>query len=272
MTEYFSLQHLSLTETQYFGFDIQGHDSPLLSAQTSVAIAVSSFGYHRATTVGSKTNVDSKADNNALLIKAQKYAVRKLLFQLTFEKIKDWVFTYIDCNNADLLKVSGLRLLESSYPYRILPFHYYVCFTHSDNKIACAIHTKKAIGIDLEINPISIKVAQRYYTLEEKKWLAQLDNDHLPQALNLLWQLKEASIKQSTTNNANLLSGLKISKLLAAQNLMPVLAKRQYSAAANISIFDRQIPTQIYRYQDLTNAENAITYIYIAAENLVAIW
>lgn len=271
MTEYFSLQHLSLNETQYFGFDIQGHNSHLLSPQTSVAIAVSSFSYHSTSKVVLKTKVDSKADNNALLIKAQKYAVRKLLFQLIFEMMKGWVFTYIDCNNFDLFKVSGLRLVESSYPYSLLPFNYYVCFTHSDKKIACAIHAKKAIGIDLEINPVSMKVAQRYYTLEEKKWLSQLDNDHLPQALNLLWQLKEASIKQSTINNANLLSGLKISKLLAAQNLMPVLAKRQYSAA-NISIFDRQIPTQIYRYQDLTNAENTITYIYIAAENLVAIW
>ena len=271
MTEYFSLQHLSLTETQYFGFDIQGHDSPLLSPQTSVAIAVSSFGYHRATTVGSKTNVDNKADNKPLLIKAQKYAVRELLFQLVFEIMKARVFTYNECNNVDLLKVSGLRLVESSYPYRLLPFNYYVCFTHSDNKIACAIHTKKAIGIDLEINPVSMKVAQRYYTLEEKKWLAQLDNDDLPQALNLLWQLKEASIKQSTANNANLISGLKESKLPAAQQLMPVPTKDQ-DRATNISIFNKRISTQIYRYQDLTNSEDTTTYIYIAAENLVALW
>lgn len=271
MTEYFSLQHLLLTDTQYFGFDIQGHNSPLLSAQTSVAIAVSSFGYHSTSKVVLKTKVDSKADNKPLLIKAQKYAVRELLFQLVFEIMKARVFTYNESNNVDLLKVSGLRLVESSHPYRLLPFNYYVCFTHSDNKIACAIHTKKAIGIDLEINPVSMKVAQRYYTLEEKKWLAQLDNDHLPQALNLLWQLKEASIKQSKTNNANLLSGLKESKLLAAKKLMPEPAKDQ-DCATNISIFNKQISTQIYRYQDLTNPESTNTYFFIAAENLVAIW
>lgn len=271
MTEYFSLQHLSLNETQYFGFDIQGHNSHLLSPQTSVAIAVSSFSYHSTSKVVLKTKVDSKADNNALLIKAQKYAVRKLLFQLIFEMMKGWVFTYIDCNNVDLLKVSGLKLIESSYPYRLLPFNYYVCFTHSDNKVACAIHTKKAIGIDLEINPVSMKVAQRYYTLEEKKWLAQLDNYHLPQALNLLWKLKEASIKQSTTNNANLLSGLKASKLLAAQQLMPVPTKDQ-GCTTNISIFNKQISTKIYRHQDLSDSEDTATYIYIAAANLVSIW
>ncbi|SJM72857.1 4'-phosphopantetheinyl transferase family protein [Psychrobacter piechaudii] len=271
MTADFTIKELSLSDIQYFGFDNPGHSSPLSSTNTCAVIAVSSFVYPSSTKYSANTRADSKIDNKPLLAKAQKYAVRKLLFKLIFEKIKDVVFTYIECNHVDLLKVSSLRLVESSYPYRLLPFNYYVCFTHSANKVACAMHTNKPIGIDLEINPVSMKVAQRYYTLEEKSWLSKLDNDRLPQALNLLWLLKEASIKQSKTNNKNLLSGLKKSKLIAAQQIMPVPAKEQYSAT-NISIINNKISTRIYRYQDLTDPKTNATYVYIASENLVAIW
>lgn len=271
MTADHTIKDLCLTETQYFGFEAQGHTSILLSAQTSVAIAVSRFGYQNTSKLGTNTKVDSKADNNALLIKAQKSAVRKLLFQLVFEKTKDRVFSYVECGHVDLLKVSGLRLLESTYPYRLLPFNYHVCFTHSANKIACAIHTKKPIGIDLEIHPVSMKVAQRFYTLAEKKWLAQLDNDLLPQALNLLWQLKEAYIKQSKANDANLLSGLKTNQLSAAQKLIPESTTNQ-DWATNISTVNTNAAAQTYYYQDSTYPKNTTTYIYIPAENLVAIW
>lgn len=271
MTADFTIKDLSLSDTHYFGFDIQGHSSPLSSTKTCAAIAVSSFVYLNANINSASPKNDSKIDKKSLVAKAQKYAVRKLLFQLIFEKIKDWVFTYIDINEVNLLKVSGLRLSENSYPYRLLPFNYYVCFTHSANKIACAIHTKKPIGIDLEVNPISMKVARRYYTLEEKKWLAQLDNNGLPQALNLLWQLKEASIKQTKANNVNLLSGLKESKLFAAKKLMLKSAKNQ-DRTTNISIINKQITPKIYHYQDLKNPENITTYVYIPAKKLVAIW
>lgn len=271
MSADFTIKYLSLSDTHYFGFDIQGHSSPLSSAKTCAAIAVSSFVYSNTNVNSTNTSADSKINNKPLLAKAQKYAVRKLLFQLIFKKMKSWVFTYIDINEVNLLKVSGIRLLENNYPYRLLPFNYYVCFTHSANKVACAIHTKKTIGIDLEINPVSMKVAQRYYTLEERKWLAKLNDDRLPQARKLLWLLKEASIKQSKTNNTNLLSGLKESKLLATKKLMPELAKDQ-NHATNISIVNKQIITQIYRYQDLTDPENTTTYVYIASKNLVVIW
>lgn len=271
MSAEFTTKDLSLSDTHYFGLDIQGHSSPLSSANTCAAIAVSSFVYPSTDINSANTKTDSKIDNKPLLAKAQKYAVRKLLLQLFFEKIKDWVFTYIDINEVNLFKVNCLRLVESSYPYRLLPFNYYICFTHSANRIACAMHTKKPIGIDLEINPVSMKVAQRYYTLEENNWLSQLDNDHLPQARKLLWSLKEASIKQSKTNNANLLSGLKESKLLVAKKLMPEPIKNQ-DFSTNLSTVNKDIATQSHYFQDLINSENTTTYIYIATENLVAIW
>lgn len=271
MTAKFTIKDLYLSDTHYFGFNNQGHSSPLSSANTCAAIAVSSFVYPSTNINSANTSADSKINNKPLLAKSQKYAVRKLLFQLIFKKMKSWVFTYIDINEVNLLKVSGIRLLENNYPYRLLPFNYYVCFTHSANKVACAIHSKQVIGIDLEINPVSMRVAQRYYTLEEKKWLAQLDKNRLPQARKLLWSLKEASIKKNKTNNANLLSGLKESKLLAAQELMPEPIKNQ-DRATNISIINNEISTKIYRYQDLTDPENTTTYVYIASENLVVIW
>lgn len=271
MSADFTIKDLSLSDTHYFGFDIQGHSSPLSSAKTCVTIAVSILIYPSTDINSANTKTDRQIDNKPLLAKVQKHAVRKLLFQLIFEKIKDGVFTYVECNHVDLLKVSSLRLVQSSYPYRLLPFNYYVCFTHSANKVACAIHIKQIIGIDLEINPVSMKVAQRYYTLEEKSWLSKLDNDRLPQALNLLWQLKEASIKQTKANNVNLLSGLKESKLFAAKKLMLKSAKNQ-DRTTNISIINKQITPKIYHYQDLKNPENITTYVYIPAKKLVAIW
>lgn len=271
MTADFTIKDLYLSDTHYFGFNNQGHSSPLSSANTCAAIAVSSFVYPSTNINSANTSADSKINNKPLLAKSQKYTVRKLLFQLIFKKMKSWVFTYIDINEVNLLKVSGIRLLENNYPYRLLPFNYYVCFTHSANKIACAMHINKPIGIDLEINPISMKVAQRYYTLEENNWLSQLDNDHLPQALKLLWLLKEASIKKNKTNNANLMSGLKESKLLAAKKLMPEPVKAQ-DCTIGISIFNNQISTRTYRYQNLTDPKTTATYVYIASENLIAIW
>ena len=262
MTVDFIAKNLSLTHTQYFGFDSQGHSSPLLSATTAVAIAVSSFVYGIDSEVTTEVNIKAKSHSKLLLAQAQKYAVRKLLYQLFFEKMKDWVFFYVQTNEVNLFRMHGLRLLESSYPYRLLPFNYYVCFTHSANKVACAIHSDKVIGIDLEANPVSMKVADRYYKPQENLWLSQLDTDSLSQALKLLWMLKEASIKHSASTRPNLLSGLKEDKLMAAQELLSVFTKER-----NI-----KTPEQIYYYQDWANLENSTTYIYIAAENLVAIW
>ena len=271
MTADFTIKNLSLSDTHYFGFYIQGHSSSLFSTKSCVTIAVSSFVYPSTNINSASTKADSKIDKKSLVAKAQKYAVRKLLFQLVFEKIKGSEFTYIDTNEVNLLKVSGIRLFENNYPYKLLPFNYYVCFTHSANKVACAIHTKKTIGIDLEINPVSMKVAQRYYTLEENNWLSQLDNDHLPQARKLLWLLKEASIKQTKANNANLLSGLKESKLLAAKKLMPESAKAQ-DCTSDISAINKETIAHTHCFQDLTDPKTTATYVYIASENLVAIW
>lgn len=262
MTADFITKNLSLTHTQYFGFDSQGHSSPLLSTTTAVTLAVSSFVYNIDSEVTTEVNIKAKSHSKPLLAQAQKCAVRKLLYQLIFEKMKDWVFIYIQTNEVNLLKTNGLRLLENRYPYRLLPFNYYVCFTHSANKIACAIHSDQVIGIDLEANPVSMKVAERYYTPQEKHWLSQLDTNSLTQALKLLWMLKEASIKHSTASSPHLLSGLKEDKLMAAQELLPVSTKEP----------DIKTLEQIYCYQDLTDLKNSVTYVYIAAESLVAIW
>lgn len=270
MTTDLTSKDICLINTHYFGFDTQGHASPFLSPETSVTLAVSSFLYHSASKVSASAKVDSKTDNKPVVSKAQKVAVRKLLYHLFFKKMRGWIFTYTKSRQVNLLQIKGLSLSESSYPYRLLPFNYYVCFTHSGNKVACAIHTEQGIGIDLEVNPVSIKVAQRYYTLEEKNWLSQLDTNHLPQAVKLLWLLKEASIKKNKTNNANLLSGLKESKLHAAQKLMPMIAKsHSHHNATNIN---KNTAAQSYCYHDSTDVMNITTYVYIATENLVAIW
>lgn len=84
---------------------------------------------------------------------------------------------------------------DSCFPYRLSNSRHYVCFSHSVNKIAVVISTRRAIGIDIEVQDIAWHIAQRFYHPSEIAILAELPIEQRAIISKLLWQLKESFIK-----------------------------------------------------------------------------
>lgn len=84
---------------------------------------------------------------------------------------------------------------ETAFPYRLNNHRYYVCFSHSADKVAVALSYENTIGVDVEVNVVAWQVAKRFYHPDEITMLERLptaERDHL---VKLLWQLKESLIK-----------------------------------------------------------------------------
>ncbi len=96
-------------------------------------------------------------------------------------------------------------LEELAFPYRLTHHGYYVCFSHSADKVAVAISYKQAIGIDVEINKVAWQVAKRYYHPSEIAMLELLPLAKRDYLVKLLWQIKESLIK---INQNKLAAGL----------------------------------------------------------------
>lgn len=84
---------------------------------------------------------------------------------------------------------------EVEFPYRLRHHGYYVCFSHSADKVAVAISYKQAIGIDVEINEVAWQVAKRFYHPDEIAMLELLPLAKRDYLVKLLWQIKESLIK-----------------------------------------------------------------------------
>ena len=84
---------------------------------------------------------------------------------------------------------------ELAFPYRLTRHGYYVCFSHSANKVAVAISYRQAIGIDVEMNTVAWRVAKRYYHASEIAILELLPIAKRDYLVKLLWQVKESLIK-----------------------------------------------------------------------------
>ncbi|WLP95549.1 4'-phosphopantetheinyl transferase superfamily protein [Psychrobacter sp. M13] len=84
---------------------------------------------------------------------------------------------------------------ELAFPYRLSRHGYYVCFSHSADKVAVAISYQQAVGIDVEVNTVAWKVAKRYYHASEIAILELLPNAKRDYLVKLLWQVKESLIK-----------------------------------------------------------------------------
>lgn len=98
---------------------------------------------------------------------------------------------------------------EHTHPYTLRNSKHLVSFSHTSERVAVAISSKKitGLGIDVEDNHVSMSVAKRFYSKNEVKWLESLSTEEKQHATRLLWMAKEAYIK---ANNGKLLSGLKI--------------------------------------------------------------
>lgn len=84
---------------------------------------------------------------------------------------------------------------DSQFPYQLTDNKYYVCFSHSANKVAVSISSSHPVGIDIETQDIAWGVAQRYYHSAELTLLTKLSIDQRIVISKWLWQLKESFIK-----------------------------------------------------------------------------
>ena len=267
-----TVSNIILKDIHYFSFDDKGNDLPLSSPLITTWIAVATLDYKVNNSIALAKPLSTIPVSNQF----QKYAVRKLLYQWVFKQFEEAGFHYFDnhreiYSNSDkatepcyLLSRQYLILSDANFPYRLLPFNYYVCFSHSGNQVTCAINKYWPIGIDTEINTISLQVAQRFYTTKEIEWLQQLDPNQQSEAIRVLWMLKEASIKKTMENEANLLSGLKKNVLLPAQNLLFSHSNKNSSSPTNIH--------NIYSYQNIRYPLKNTIYVYLPKYNVIAIW
>ena len=266
------MSNIILKDVHYFSFDDKGNDLPLSSPLITTWIAVATLDYE----VNDGSDLAKPLSTIPVSNQLQKYAVRKLLYQLAFKRFEAAGFQYVDDyreiyseNNKatepyDLLSQQHLALIDTNFPYRLLPFNYYVCFSHSGNQVTCAINKYWPIGIDTEINTISIQVAQRFYSSKEIQWLQHLIPDQRSDAISVLWMLKEASIKKTMANEAKLLSGLKKNMLLPAKDLLLSHNNENSSASTNVH--------NVCYHQDMSDPLKSIIYVYIPNHNLIAIW
>lgn len=106
---------------------------------------------------------------------------------------------------------------ELAFPYRLTRHGYYVCFSHSADKVAVAISYQQTIGIDVEVNTVAWKVAKRYYHASEIAILELLPNAKRDYLVKLLWQVKESLIK---INQNKLAAGLGVPYTALARQLV----------------------------------------------------
>lgn len=99
------------------------------------------------------------------------------------------------------------ELDDSEFPYRLRENRYYVCFSHSNNKVAVALSCRRHIGLDIEDREVPWTVAKRFFHNHEITVLKSLSKDQRLRFIQTLWQIKESYIK---INNDKLTMGLGI--------------------------------------------------------------
>lgn len=267
------VNNLLLKDINIFSFDIEGKRLSVASPNASVWIAISSFELvSNKHTIANNPSKRSNSSKPSISHQLQKQAVRKLLYNLVSQLLNHCQFYYVELKAINLFSTRGLNLHQSNYPYRLLPFNYYLCFTHSADKVACAVNKHRPIGIDIENHSVSLPVAQRFYDDREIEWLSSIEVKLQPKALKLLWMLKEAAIKIDFTDNNHLLSGLKTNMLLPATQLLPFNANKTATDSKsrnNKLLVDKNTKTnlelKVFTFKQLI-------YLHLVNNNLVAVW
>lgn len=109
------------------------------------------------------------------------------------------------------LNVTG-ELMEANFPYHFITadgYTWYVSFSHSRQHAAVLISPYTNIGIDVEDSAISHHVAARFFSPHEYQWLNQKPAVNQAVLRNLLWRLKECSIKAHQNADKQLIKELK---------------------------------------------------------------
>lgn len=114
-------------------------------------------------------------------------------------------------NLQQALNVTG-ELMEANFPYHFITangYIWYVSFSHSRQHAAVLISPYANIGIDVEDSAISHQVAARFFSPHEYQWLNQKPAVNQAVLRNLLWRLKECSIKTHQNADKQLIKELK---------------------------------------------------------------
>ena len=114
-------------------------------------------------------------------------------------------------NLQQALNLTG-ELMEANFPYHFITadgYTWYVSFSHSRQHAAVLISPYTNIGIDVEDSAISHHVASRFFSPHEYQWLNQKPAVHQAVLRNLLWRLKECSIKAHQHADKQLIKELK---------------------------------------------------------------
>nr|WP_312538858.1 MULTISPECIES: 4'-phosphopantetheinyl transferase superfamily protein [unclassified Moraxella] len=109
------------------------------------------------------------------------------------------------------LNVTG-ELMDTNFPYHFITadgYTWYVSFSHSRQHAAVLISPYTNIGIDVEDSAISHHVALRFFSPHEYQWLSQKPAVNQAVLRNLLWRLKECSIKTYQHSDKQLIKELK---------------------------------------------------------------
>ena len=109
------------------------------------------------------------------------------------------------------LNVTG-ELMDANFPYHFITadgYTWYVSFSHSRQHAAVLISPYTNIGIDVEDSAISHQVASRFFSPHEYQWLNQKPAVNQAVLRNLLWRLKECSIKTHQHADKQLIKELK---------------------------------------------------------------
>ena len=271
--------YAQIIDNHYFGFGISGNIQPLNDVSTEFWVATAQFSSPKTRhSKSSHTNIPAKHNHHL-----QKHAVRQLLDSLIQQIAKPDELACLSVtenpshqtlNSSHIQQATRhiehheLWLDESNFPYRLQPAGYYVSFSHSKNTVACAISKYKPIGIDLELNSVPLKIAQRFYSDPETDWLDSLNGSYQQQATDLLWMLKEATIKKSSSNNAKstLMSGLKQNLLWPAQQLFNQIDVTQRDLIQTKHIGNLAAATD---KQSLLTHYDGLLYIYMPYRHLV---
>lgn len=109
------------------------------------------------------------------------------------------------------LNLTG-ELMDANFPYHFITADghtWYVSFSHSRQHAAVLISPYTNIGVDVEDSAISHHIASRFFSLHEYQWLNQKPAVHQSVLRNLLWRLKECSIKVHQNADKQLIKELK---------------------------------------------------------------
>lgn len=109
------------------------------------------------------------------------------------------------------LNLTG-ELMEANFPYHFITadgYTWYVSFSHSRQHAAVLISPYRNIGVDVEDSAISHHVASRFFSPHEYQWLNQKPVVNQVILRNLLWRLKECSIKTHQNADKQLIKELK---------------------------------------------------------------